>query len=289
VLSESFLSQLDTLALTQRQRAHGQLKGMHRSRRVGAGMVLADFRPYAEGDDIRNIDWGIYLRMDRLMLRLFEEEADIPIYLLLDASQSMAHGSPGKLEYAKQLAAALAYLGLLNHDRVNVAAVTDTVREVLPTRRGKNQAPQVFRFLEGVQPSGGTSLQGALRRYFAAPRTRGLLILISDFLDRAGLDESFAILRRFRHDVMLLQVISPQERDPQLPEEVVLVDAEDGTAHELEITPALLAAYRETFERHAQGIEAYARKYGWGYARVQTEVPLEDLVLRGLREEGLLR
>jgi uncharacterized protein (DUF58 family) len=289
MLSESFLHQLDTLALAQRQRAHGQLKGMHRSRRVGAGMVLADFRPYAEGDDIRNIDWGIYLRMDRLMLRLFEEEADVPVYLLLDASQSMDHGSPSKLECAKKLAAALSYVALLNHDRVNVAAVSDTVREALPTRRGKNQAPQVFRFLEGVRPGGRTSLQGALRRFFAAPRTRGLVILISDFLDREGLDETVAILRRFRHDVMLLQVVSPQERDPQLPEEVVLVDAEEGTAQELEVTPALLAAYREMFERHAQEIEACARRYGWGYARVQTEVPVEDLVLRGFREEGLLR
>jgi uncharacterized protein (DUF58 family) len=289
VLSESFLSQLDTLALTQRQRAHGQLKGMHRSRRVGAGMVFADYRPYAEGDDIRHIDWGIYLRMDRLVLRLFEEEADVPVYVLLDASQSMDHGTPGKLECATQLAAALSYVALLNHDRVNVAAVSDTVREALPTRRGKNQAPHVFRFLAGVKAGGRTSLQGALRRFFAAPRTRGLVILISDFLDRDGPEECFAILRRFRHDVLLLQVISPQERDPQLPEEVVLVDAEEGTANELEITPALLAAYRETFERHAREIEAYARRFGWGYARVHTEVPIEDLVLRGFREEGLLR
>jgi uncharacterized protein (DUF58 family) len=289
MLDETFLAKLETLALVQRQRAHGQLKGMHRSRRVGAGMVFADYRPYAEGDDIRNIDWGIYLRMDRLMLRLFEEEADIPVYVLLDASQSMDHGRPGKLECAKQLAAALSYVALLNHDRVNVAAVSDTVREALPTRRGKNQAPQVFRFLSSVKPGGRTSLHGALRRYFAAPRTRGMVILISDFLDRDGLDEAFAILRRFRHDVVLLHVISPQEREPQLPDEVVLVDAEEGTANEIEVTPALLAAYRETFERHLREVEAYARKYGWGYARVHTEVPFQDLVLRGLREEGLLR
>jgi uncharacterized protein (DUF58 family) len=289
LLSETFLSQLETLALTQRQRAHGQLKGMHRSPRVGAGMVFADFRPYAEGDDIRNIDWGIYLRMDRLVLRLFEEEADVPIYILLDASQSMDHGHPGKLEYGRGLAAALSYVALLNHDRVNLAAFTDTVRETLPTRRGKNQAPQVFRFLEQVTPSGRTSLQGALRRYFSAPRTRGLVVLISDFLDRDGVEGAFAILRRFRHEVMLLQVISPQERDPQLPEEVVLVDAEEGTASEIEITPGLLTAYRETFDRHVREIEAWCRKYGWGYARVQTEIPLEDQVLRGFREAGLLR
>ena len=289
LLTESFLRQLETLTLVTRDRAHGQLKGMHRSRRTGAGMVFADYRPYAEGDDIRNIDWGIYLRMDRLVLRLFEEEADLPVYVFLDASLSMDHGQPRKLDYAKRVAAALAYVALLNHDRVNLIAFADGLRDMLPTRRGKNQAPQIFRFLEGIEARGRTSLFGALRRYFAARRTRGLVVLISDFLDSDGAEAALSVLRRFRHDAVLMHVMSPQERDPQLPEEVVLVDAEEGTASEIEVTPALLSAYRETFERHAGELEAYCRKYGWGYARALTEVPFEELTLKGLREEGLLR
>jgi len=289
LLTESFLRQLELLTLVPRGRAHGQLKGMHRSRRTGAGMVFADYRPYSEGDDIRNIDWGIYLRMDRLILRLFEEEADLPVYIFLDTSVSMDHGEPPKLDYAKRVASALAYVALLNHDRVNLVTYADGLREMLPTRRGKNQAPQVFNFLERMQAKGRTSLFAALRRYFGAPRTRGMVVLVSDFLDPDGTEAALTVLRRFRHDVVLLHVMSPQERDPQLPEEVVLVDAEEGTFSELEITPALLAAYRETFEKHAGEVEAYCRKYGWGYVRALTEVPFEDLVLKGLREEGLLR
>ena len=289
MFSESFLRKLEALTLGARNRAYGQLRGMHRSRRVGTGMVFADFRPYAEGDDIRNIDWGIYLRLDRLMLRLFEEEADLPVYIFMDASLSMDHGQPAKLEYARRLAGALAYVALLNHDRVNLIAFADGLREMLPTRRGKNQAPQVFRFLEAVGPSGRTSLLKSLRRYFSVKRTRGLVVLISDFLDRDALDDALAVLRRFRHDVVLLHVMSPDERDPQLPEEVVLVDAEEGIANEIEVTPQLLAAYRQTFERHAREIEAYCRRYGWGYARAHTEVPFEDLMLKVLREEGWLR
>jgi uncharacterized protein (DUF58 family) len=289
MFSDSFLRQLQLLTLVTRDRAHGQLRGAHRSRRVGTGMVFSDYRPYSEGDDIRHVDWGIYLRLDRLILRLFEEEADLPVYIFLDASKSMDHGRSGKLEYARQLAGALAYVALLNHDRVNLNAFADGLREMLPTRRGRNQAGQVFRFLEGLSGSGRTSLNAALRRYFSVPRTRGLVVLISDFLDPAGFEEAFAVLRRFRHDVVVLQVMSPEERDPQLPEEVVLVDAEEGTATEVEITPALLEAYRDTFENYAREIEGYCRKYGWGYARALTGLPLEDLVLRVLREEGLLR
>lgn len=289
MFSESFLGRLEMLVLVTRRRAHGQLKGMHRSRRTGAGMVFADFRPYSEGDDIRNIDWGIYLRLDRLILRLFEEEADLPVYLFVDASQSMAFGQPDKLEYARQLAGAIGYVALLNHDRVNVAAFANGLREILPTRRGKNQAPQVFRFLQGIRPAGRTSMQAALRRFFSTPRTRGLVVMISDFLDPEGVENAFAVLRRFRHEVVLLHVMDSQEREPALPEEVVLVDAEEGTATEVEITPGLLADYRMTFERHARELESYCRKQGWGYARAQTDVPVEDLILKVLREEGLLR
>ena len=289
MFSDAFLRKLDVLALAARNRAHGQLRGMHRSRRVGTGMVFADYRPYTEGDDIRHIDWGIYLRMDRLILRLFEEEADQPVYLFVDSSLSMDYGTPNKLDYARRLAGALAYVALLNHDRVNVCTFAEALGEALPTRRGRNQAPQVFRFLERVQAKGRTSLGAALRRFFAGPRTRGRVVLISDFLDPAGLEEAVAVLRRFRHDVALMHVMSREEIDPQLPEEAVLVDAEEGSATEVEITPALLDAYRATFERHAQDIEGYCRKYGWGYARALTEVAIEDVVLKVLREEGLLR
>jgi len=289
LLDETFLRKLDVLSVVTRRPVHGQLRGAHRSRRTGAGMVFTDFRPYSVGDDIRNIDWGIYLRMDRLILKLFEEEADLPIYLFVDASLSMDYGEPRKLEYARKVAAALSYLALLNHDRVNLVAFADGLQRVFPTRRGKNQAPQVFRFLESILPSGQTSLQSALRGFFGVPRTRGLVVVISDFLDPDGIEGAFAVLRRFRHEVVAVHVLSPEEREPQLPEEVVLVDAEDGTASELEVTPSLLEAYRKTLQRHIGEIEAYARKYGWAYVQARTELPFEDLMLKVLREEGLLR
>jgi uncharacterized protein (DUF58 family) len=289
LLDESFLRKLDVLSMVTRRPVFGQLRGGHRSRRTGSGMVFTDFRPYSAGDDIRHIDWGIYLRLDRLILRLFEEEADLPIYLFVDASLSMDYGTPAKLAYARQLAAALSYVALLNHDRLNLVAFADGVVQLLPTRRGKNQAPQAFRFLESIQASGKTSLQSTLRRFFGSPRTRGLVVVVSDFLDPDGVEPAFAVLRRFRHEVAAIHVVAPEEREPQLPEEVVLVDAEDGTTSELEVTHGLLEAYREMFRRHVREIEAYCRKYGWAYVQARTEVPFEDLMLKLLRREGLLR
>jgi len=289
LLDESFLRKLQVLSLAPRRPAYGQLRGMHRSRRTGSGLVFTDFRPYSAGDDIRRIDWSIYLRLDRLVLKLFEEEADVPIYLFLDASLSMDFGTPTKLEYARKAAAALAYVALLSHDRVSLVAFADGIVQALPTRRGKNQAPQAFRFLESIRASGRTSLHATLREFFGSPRTRGIAIVISDFLDPDGIEPAFAVLRRFRHEVAAVHVVAAEERDPPLPEEVVLIDAEDGTANELEVTPSLLEAYRETFARHVRDIEAYCRKYGWGYVQAATEVPIESLMLRVLREQGLLR
>jgi len=289
LLDESFLRKLEVLSLATRRPAYGQLRGMHRSRRTGSGLVFTDFRPYSAGDDIRRIDWSIYLRLDRLILKLFEEEADLPIYLFLDASLSMNFGAPTKLDYARKVAAALAYVALLNQDRVNLVAFADGVVQTLPTRRGKNQAPQAFRFLESIRASGQTSLQATLRSFFGSPRTRGIAIVISDFLDPDGIEPAFAVLRRFRHEVAVVHVVNPDERNPPLPEEVVLVDAEDGSFNELEVTPSLLEAYRETFARHVREIEGYCRKYGWSYVQAATEVPIEALMLKVLRSEGLLR
>ncbi len=289
LLDEAFLRQLEVLGLGLRRPAAGQLRGTHRSRRSGSGMIFSDFRPYSPGDDVRHLDWASYLRLDRLVLRLFEEEADLPVHLLVDCSASMDFGQPSKFDHARRLAAALAYVALSGHDRVNVAGFAADGPQALPTCRGRNQAAQVLGFLESLRPVGGTRLLASLRAYFGGARTRGLVVLLSDFLDREGVEPALGLLARLGHEVVLVQVASPQERDPELPEEVVLVDAEDGSALELEITPALLQAYRDAFRSHSEDIEARCRRQGWTYLAAGTERSVESLVLRSLRQEGLLR
>lgn len=289
LFSEEFLRQLEHLSMLSRGPVAGHLRGHHRSRRTGAGMIFTDYRPYSTGDDTRNLDWGTYLRLDRLILRLFEEEADLPIYIFLDVSRSMGFGSPAKFDFARKFAAALAYIGLINHDRVSIVAFSDGVVEEMPARRGKNQVWRALHFLERVEPGGGTNLQSTFRSFFGASRTRGLAVVISDFLDREGFEQSFQVIRRFRHDVFAVHVMSPDELDPVLADEVQLVDSESGSAARVRVTPELVKAYHDAFQRYCAEIEAFCRSHGWGYLRTSTEAPLEELMLKALREEGLLR
>ena len=289
VFSEEFLRQLEHLALATSRPVAGHLRGQHRSRRTGSGMVFTDYRPYSPGDDTRNLDWGSYLRLDRLILRLFEEEADLPVYIFVDSSRSMDFGQPSKFDFARRVAAALAYIGLINHDRVSMIAFADGVIEEMPARRGKNQVWRTLHFLDRVRPSGRTSLQSAFRNFFGARRTRGLVVLASDFLDRAGFESSFQVIRQFRHDVFAVHVISPEELDPPFGDELVLVDSEDGTAREVRVSDDLITSYRHAFSQYCGEIEGFCRSHGWGYVRAPTDAPFEQLMLRALREHGLLR
>lgn len=267
----------------------GHLRGHHRSRRTGTGMIFTDYRPYSPGDDTRNLDWGTYLRLDRLILRLFEEEADLPVYIFLDVSRSMDFGAPSKFDFARRFAAALAYIGLINHDRVSIVAFADGVVEEMPARRGKNQVWRSLHFLERVKTQGSTSLQAAFRAFFGGRRTRGLVLVISDFLDREGYEQSFQVIRQFRHDVFALHVTSPEETDPVAGDEVLLVDSEIGGSTQMRVTPDLLRAYRDEFAKYCTEIEAFCRGHGWGYLRTRTDAPFEALMLKAMREQGLLR
>lgn len=287
--TEDFIRRLEHLALATRAPVSGHLRGAHRSRRTGTGMVFSDYRPYVAGDDLRNLDWGIWMRLDRLVLRLFEEEADLPVYLLVDSSASMGFGSPSKFDFARRAAAALAWLALVNHDRVTTVAWNRTVARELPVRRGRAAVWPLMRFLEELEPSGGTSLEASLRACFGARRPRGMVVLLSDFMDEAGFEGAAEWLGRFGHEVFALQVLSPAELDPGLPDEVVIEDAEGGGTDEVRVTPALLSAYREALAAHGAGLEAACRRRGWTWMRARSDAAFDEVLLRALREEGVLR
>lgn len=289
LFNEDFLRRLEHLNLVTRRPVAGHLRGPHRSRRTGSGMVFADYRPYTPGDDTRNLDWGTYLRLDRLILRLFEEEADLPVYVFVDASASMGHGTPSKFDVARKIGAALAYLALLNYDRVTVVGWADGIAKELPSRRGRTQVWPMFRFLAGLTTGGGTDLDAALRSYFGGSRTRGLVVLISDFLDRGGFAPAAQWLAQFRHEVFAVQVISPQEAEPDFPDQALIVDAETNASSVIETTPALIAAYREAVAAHAEEVGLTCRRNGWAHLVARTDAPFEDLMLKGLREHGMLR
>lgn len=281
---EEFLRKLELLSVVSKRLLSGQFKAERRAKKVGAGLEFADYRGYVPGDDFRAVDWRAYMRLDRMILRLFEEETDLPVYVFLDASGSMGSRDHAKLDYAKKVAAALAYIGLSNLDRVSLLAFNEGIIEELPAQRSKTQVFSIFRFLAAVKPGQGTNAGEAFHRYFTAKRRKGMVVVISDFFDPHGVQPALDILRYRGQDVLAVHVVSPADAEPPLNGELTLVDAETRARQDVTVTPAMLRAYREEFNGFCAEIERYCALYGFGYVRTVTEFPFEDLILQVLRQ-----
>jgi uncharacterized protein (DUF58 family) len=289
LFDDEFLKKLEYLSILSKRLFAGQLKAERRAMRRGTGLEFADYRQYVAGDDFRHLDWKAYLRLNRLILRLFEEEEDLPIYMFIDASQSMSYGQPSKFDYGRRVAAALCYIGLSNLDRVNVIAYADKVKGELPPQRGKGRIFRVFRFLEEISPGGETNARESFKTYCTETRRRGLAVVISDFFDNAGFQSGLDILRHFKHDMFILHIASHEEVDPSLKGELVLVDSENNVSREVTVTPSLLASYKTEYSRFCTDIESYCSKYQLGYVRTVTDFPFEELVLKVFRQGRFLK
>jgi uncharacterized protein (DUF58 family) len=289
LFDDEFLKKLEYLNILSKRLFAGQFRAERRARRRGTGIEFADYRQYVAGDDFRYLDWKAYLRLNKLILRLYEEEEDLPIYLFVDSSQSMSYGDPSKLDYARRVAAALCYIGLANLDRVNVLSYADKIKSELPPQRGKGRIFKVFRFLSDVAAGGGTNGRESFKSYCTETRRRGMAVVISDFLDPNGFESALDILRHFRHDIFVIHVASHEEVEPPAKGELLLVDSENNSTREVTITPAVLQAYRAEYERFCHAIESYCGKYQLGYVRTVTDFPFEELVLKVFRQGRFLK
>lgn len=288
LLEPEFLRKLEQLSLVSKKVFTGQLKGERRSAKRGTSVEFADFRNYTLGDDLRYIDWNTFARLEKLFLKLFVEEEDLHVYMLLDGSQSMAYGSPSKFEYGRRVAAALGYIGLTNFDRVGATVFAARMREHLPPVRGRQQVFPYFDFLERTAPAGQTSLAASLKEYALRTRRPGVAVLISDFFDpewEAGLK---ALLHR-RFQVTVIHVLDRSEVRPDYLGDLKLVDCETGEEREITVSAGLLSEYRRTMEQFCGGIEDTCHRYGADYLRAVTDQPFEDLILKWLRTAGLVR
>ena len=292
LFDDDFLETLAYLNIIARKILSGQLKAERRSRKKGISVEFADHRPYVPGDDFRFIDWSVYFRTDHLFLKLFEEEEDLHIYLLLDCSASMGFGDPDKFLYARRLAAAIGYLGLASMDRVHVIPFVDDVpgRAADSLRvRGKAKIFQMLHFLEGRGHGGVTNLQTALQRFSTGRRKRGMAILISDLYDRDGAIPGLNALRFQKFDPYVIHLVSPQEIAPELAGDLRLVDGETGRVRDVTVTEGMLKRYRQAFADHGDRMEKYCRSRAIGYARCVTSTPFQEAVVHMLRRGKLLQ
>jgi len=288
LLDPGFMARLDRLDVLSRKILRGKLKGERRSKRRGQSVEFADHRQYVPGDDIRFLDWNIYGRLDQLFLKLFLEEQDLSVRILFDSSASMGTGDPPKISTAKRLAAALAYVGLVNNNRVTVTAFSNGVRGEIAGMRGRRYLANLAEFLAATEAEGATDFERTCRRVTAERFGSGVTIVISDFFFKGGYATGLKRLVTPRYDLCVIQLLSPQEKAPELTGDLRLVDIEDGDTAEITVSRALLAYYRRNLAAFCNELKSFCRRRGALYVLTDSAASVENVVLEGLRRGGLL-
>lgn len=288
LLSPEFLRKLEQLSIVAKRVFPGRMRGERRSSKRGASVEFADYRNYTIGDDFRRVDWNVYARIEKLFLKLFVEEEDLHVYVLIDASKSMGFGDPSKLLYAKHTAAALGYIALSGLDKVGFSSLSNGSARTLTPKRGKSSIFPVFDWLKGIDADGQTDLVTSLKDFALRTSTPGIAVVISDFFDPDYEKGVMALLSR-RFEVTLIHVLDDEEIRPTIVGDLKLLDSETGLEREVSITPALLRRYERAVEEYCRGIEDFALRYGVNYVRTTVSRSFEDLILSYLRQRGMVR
>ena len=287
LFDEAFLRRLETLELASRRLTAGRMKGERRSLRRGQSVEFADYRNYSAGDDLRQLDWNVYARLEKLFVKLFVEEEDVTVHVLVDASASMDFGDPNKLDFARRAGAALAYLGLAHLDRVSVAFLGDGRATILRPLRGKARVFEVFGFLSAPRSERLTGLAAAAREYARRLRGRGPLILISDLMDPGYLD-ALRDLAGTRCQLSVLHVLAPEEVEPEIAPDARLVDRETSQSIDVSGDDDLVERYRAGLAEWQDEIGGFVSRRGGSYVAVPSDLDLADLLFDVLRRRRVL-
>ena len=289
LLSVEFRRRIDRLHLHSRGVFRGKFKGERRSTNKGTGVEFADYRIYELGNDLHHVDWNVYARLDRLFIKLFRAEEDLPVSILLDNSKSMDFGEPTKFSQAKQLAAALGYIGLAGLDRVAIHVFSNRARAIVPPTYGKAQFLKMSKALETVNVGGQTDMATCLRYLITHSRQAGVAVIISDFLDINSYTSGLKQLLARKFDLTLVQILADAEINPQLVGEWRLEDSETGTAKEITIDEGTHTDYKRRLDTFCNQLRQFCVNRGSNYVRITNQTPIEQVVLRDLQEIGLVQ
>jgi uncharacterized protein (DUF58 family) len=299
------MARLDRLDVMSRKIFAGKVQGERRSRRRGISVEFADFRPYVHGDDLRFVDWNIYGRLDRLFLKVFLEEEDLSLQIVVDASASMRWGNPDKFVFAQRLAMSLGYIGLVNHNRVSLVAYGSAARgggiQRLSNMRGRRRTSEMGRWIIGLDPAPNprdpdlgpvVGFEDAMRSIALSRQGRGVMVILSDFLLKEGYEKGLRYLAGGGYDVYAMQILSPEEIDPAahgVAGDLKLVDVEDRSESEVTITPTLLKTYRDRLNAYCTKLRDFCVRRGITHVLVESAIDMDALLLDYLRTRGLLR
>lgn len=289
LLSPELLAQLERLELVTRKIFRGRMKGERKSRRRGQSVEFADFRNYVAGDDLRFIDWNMYARLDKLFLKVFLEEEDLHFHALIDTSSSMEFGDPTKLHYAKQLAASLGFIGLCRGDRVKIDTIDQPLARPSPSLRGRANLWRMMQQLDEIASGDNTPLEEGIKNFCLRNSGKGILILVTDLMDKTGYEAGLRYLLAQDLDVYVIHVLSAAEIDPDLKGDLKLVDCEDGDVAEITVSKPLLNRYQRTLAAFLEGAREFCTRRGIHYLMANTDIPVDQLVSSYLRKRGLVR
>lgn len=289
LITPELLRRLEQFQLLAARRAKSSAKGERRSRARGQSVEFADYRNYVAGDDFRYLDWNLFGRLDKLFLKLYEEERELPVTIFLDASESMTFGTPRKFDFARQIAAAIGYVALCGFDRVSVNVFPDAlgegaVRGALRAVRGRKSSLQFFQNLSQVNASGTASFNESLRRAALGARHSGVGIVLSDFLDPAGYEPGLTALIGRGFHVNAVQILAPEEVNPNAFGDLRLVDSETGAVQEVTFGKFRLKNYQQTVQNYIQRLREFCQSRGVNFFTTTSDASLEKLLLKQLRE-----
>ncbi len=289
LLSPELLAKLQRMELISRKIFRGRMKGERRSPRKGQSAEFADFRNYVPGDDLRFVDWNTYARLEKLFLKMFLEEEDMHFYALIDVSESMDFGEPTKLRYAVQLAAALGFIGLVRGDRVKIETLDQSTRGSAPMFRGRRSLWRMLDHLEQITPGDGVSLDDGIKSFCMRNSGKGIVVLISDLMDKSGYEAALRYLMAQDMDIYVVHVLSAEELDPDIQGDLRLVDCEDGDVADVSVSGPLLRRYKQTLAAFVDSARDFCNRRGMVYLLARNEVSVEDLITGYLRTRGLVR
>ncbi|MEO6036041.1 MAG: DUF58 domain-containing protein [Verrucomicrobiota bacterium] len=288
LLAPELLRRLEQFQLLAARRAKSSARGERRSKARGQSVEFADYRNYTVGDDFRYLDWNLYGRLEKLFLKLYEEERELPVRIFLDCSESMTFGSPRKFDFARQVAAAVGYVALCGFDRVSVFTFpenpADAVhRGALRAVRGRKSSLTYFENLSRLSASGVANFNAALRRGAIEARQAGVAVVLSDFLDPSGYESGLTALIGRGFHVNAIQILAPDELSPGTFGDLRLVDSETGALQEVTFGKYRLKHYQQTVENYCQRLREFCQGRGINFFRVGSDTSLEELLLKQLR------
>jgi uncharacterized protein (DUF58 family) len=286
LIDSAFLEKLERLALRWQKSFPGLVGGHNISHFAGPGQEFLDHRQFHHGDDLRAVNWRAYLRLEKLFLKMFQVEPRIPVRLLLDCSNSMSTGGVSKFDYARRLAAALCYVGLVRLDTICIQPFGSDLGDSFVCAGGRHRFIPAVNFLAGLSATGPTNYFQVTRQFISRYPQRGLLIVVSDFLDDSDCERPLQFLADFGHELMLVHVWSDEDRDPPWEGQLELTDAETGATLEIGFDAASRASYTAAFDRYAREIQRVGLRNSGRYIGLSTSTAIEDAVFGSLVRSG---